>query len=474
MLLLLLSLLSPLLASATPSQYCLFGLARNEADFCVALSLYHNHSTSAHDIYLSLSVRRPVQPAGGNSSSLGWTAVGAGPKMAGSLMFVLYGDPEASAPTLSVRTVKTGHARPVLIAQDDDEGTAGSHLDVRVAQTSWTKINDDDASSSSSSSSAYVASASAVCYGCSDWPGAEISPESASQPWIWAWNSHQDMKPFSADAQLEMHSLVDGGYGHFYVDMAAATSHHADGFPAINLNVTTTTSEKDANVGTSDRPMTASSSQAGLWQKLLSRPLAHLHGFFMTTAFLLLFPLGALAIRSGSDRAFKHHWAVQAAASASALSGAVTAIVMSDRVFGSPHQIAGVAIVCLLLPLQVLLGWRHHMDFIRIFRRTWISYAHIALGFTILVSGWANLLAGLLLYGVGKLAIALVALLILFEAGGVGVWSYLAARRRALTRGNVQKETESSAAYFALEDIPESDEEDEGAEERGLMHKREE
>ncbi|KAL6884327.1 hypothetical protein HDV57DRAFT_453457 [Trichoderma longibrachiatum] len=457
MLLLLLSLLLlPLLASASPSQYCLLGLPRAEADFCIALSLYHNHSSSAHDIYLSLSVRRPV----GNSSSaaLGWTAVGAGPKMAGSLMFVLYGDPEASdsaGPTLSVRTVKTGHARPVLITQEDTK----SQLDVRVAQTSWTKTEGAE------SSSAYVASASAVCYGCSEWPSAEISPESTSQPWIWAWNDHQDMKAFAADQQLEMHSLVDGGYGHFYVDMHSATSHHADGFPAISY-------EKDAqNVGTSDRPMTGS--KTGLWQKLLSRPLAHLHGFFMMTSFLLLFPLGAVAIRSGSDKAFKHHWAVQAIATASALSGAVTAIIMSDSVFASPHQIAGLAIVG-LLPLQALLGWRHHMDFIRIFRRTWISYAHIALGFTILVSGWANVLAGLLLYGLGKFGIALVALLIFAEAGGVGVWSYLAARRRALTRGRVQKETESSAAYFALEDIPESDEEEEGAEERGLMHKREE
>ncbi|KAH0496652.1 hypothetical protein TgHK011_004003 [Trichoderma gracile] len=461
---LLLSLL-PLLTSATPSQYCLFGLPRNEADFCLALSLYHNHSTSAHDIYLTLSVRRPVQPSGGgNSSSLGWTAVGAGPKMAGSLMFVLYGDPEASGPTLSIRTVKTGHARPVRITQDD---IASSQLDVRVAQTSWTKTSD-------ASSAYYVASASAVCYGCSDWSGAEISPESASQPWIWAWNSHQDMKKtvFDDDAQLEMHSLVDGGYGHFYVDMASATSHHANGFPALNI----TTSETDAaaaNIGTSDRPMTATASHSSLWHKLLSRPLAHLHGFFMLTSFLLLFPLGAMAIRSRSDNAFKHHWAVQATAAASALSGAVTAIIMSNRVFASPHQIAGLAIIC-LIPLQALLGWRHHVDFIRIFRRTWISYAHIALGFTILVGGWANVLAGLLLYGLGKFGIAMVALVILFEAGGVGVWSYLAARRRALTRGKVQKETESSAAYFALEDIPESDEEDEGAEERGLMHKREE
>ncbi|PTB70969.1 iron reductase domain protein [Trichoderma citrinoviride] len=483
LLLLLLSLLAAT-SSATPSQYCLFGAPRDEVDFCVALSLYHNHSTSAHDVYLSLSVRRPVVQPGNSSSSsssssssLGWTAVGAGPRMAGSLMFVLYGDPEASAgekikpPTLSVRTVKTGHARPVLITQEDAAAAAGSSsqpVDVRVAETSWAKETDGDGDGSSVY---FVASAHAVCYGCSDWRGTDISPESASQPWIWAWNRNQDMEAFAADEQLEMHSLVDGNYGYFYVDMEAATSHHADGFPALNLT-NKDAANANANIGASDRPMAGDSNNKSLWQKLLSRPLAHLHGFFMMASFLLLFPLGAVAIRSGSTSAFKHHWAVQATASASALSGAVTAVIMSDRVFASPHQIAGVAIVC-LLPLQALLGWRHHVDFLRIFRRTWISYAHIALGFTILLSGWANVLAGLALYGLGKLGIALVALVVLLEAGGVGAVSWLAARRRAATGGNrVHKETpESSAAYFALEDIPESDEEDEGAEERGLMRK---
>ncbi|KAL7933529.1 hypothetical protein V8C35DRAFT_304662 [Trichoderma chlorosporum] len=432
--------------SAAPSQYCLFGLPQDGVDFCMAVSLYHNHSTSAHDVYLSMAMRRSTTS---NGTSLGWTAIGTGPKMAGSLMFVLYGDPEASEakPTLSVRTVNAGHSRPAQVTQED----TGKQLDVRVSETTWKKADD-----------LYVATASVVCYACSEWMGAEISPESASQPWIWAWNKQQDMGSFSPDEQLDMHPVVNG-YGHFYVDMKAATSHHADGFPAFNVT------GEDSNIGTSDRPMKEETT--GLWQKLLSRPLAHLHGFFMMTAFLLLFPVGAVAIRSGSEKSFKYHWVVQATAMVSALSGAIVAIAMSDRVFGSPHQIAGVVIVSLLL-VQAVLGWRHHVDFIRIFRRTWISYAHISLGFAILVSGWANVIGGLVLYGFGKLGLVMVAIFILLEAAAVGAWSCLA-RRRSMARGTTHKETpESSAAYFALEDIPESDEEDDAAEERGLMQKR--
>ncbi|KAK4064212.1 uncharacterized protein Triagg1_9008 [Trichoderma aggressivum f. europaeum] len=434
--------------SAAPSQYCLFGLPRDDVDFCMAVSLYHNHSTSAHDIYLSLAMRRNATDS--NAAALGWTALGTGLNMAGSLMFVLYGDPKASGakPTLSVRTVKSGHAVPAQVTQQD----TGKQLDVRVSETSWTKTDDD----------LYVAKASIVCYACSEWMGAEISPESISHSWIWAWNKQQDMKAFAPDQQLETHSLVDG-FGHFYVNMQAATSHHANGFPALNVT------GEDSNIGTSRWPI--KEGKTGLWQKLLSRPLAHLHGFFMMTAFLLLFPVGAVAIRSGSEKSFKYHWVIQASAMVSALGGAVVAIAMSDGVFDSPHQVAGVVIVSLLV-VQAVLGWRHHVDFIRIFRRTWISYAHISLGFVILVSGWANVIGGLVLYGFSKFGLVMLGLFILLEAVGMGVWSFLA-RRRSKAKGPIHKETpESSAAYFALEDIPESDEEDDAAEERGLMQKR--
>ncbi|KAM0253850.1 hypothetical protein ACHAQJ_007134 [Trichoderma viride] len=431
--------------SATPSQYCLFGLPRDEVDFCMAVSLYHNHSTSAHDVYLSVAVRRS-----NDSHALGWTAIGAGSKMAGSLMFVLYGDPESSdakSPTLSVRTVTTGHALPLQVKD------TAKDLDIRISETKWTKAVND---------TLYVATASIVCYACSKWQGTEVSPESASQPWIWAWNKQQRMKTFSPDQQLEMHALIDG-YGYFYVDMKEATTHNAGTIPTFDVT------GEDSNIGTSDRPI--EEKKTGLWQKLLSRPLAHLHGFFMMTAFLLLFPAGAVAIRSGSDNSFKYHWVIQAMAIVFAFSGAVIAIIMSDRVFGSPHQIAGMAIVS-LLAVQALLGWRHHVDFIRIFRRTWISYAHVSLGFVLLLAGWANVISGLVLYGFSKFGTVMIGLFILLEVVGVGSWSYLA-RRRSQARNSSYKETpESSAAYFALEDIPESDEEDEAPEDRGLMQKR--
>lgn len=159
---------------------------------------------------------------------------------------------------------------------------------MRISETKWSMAYSDE------DRPIYVGSASVVCYACSKWPGTEINPETASQPWIWAWNKQQRMRGFSPDQQLEMHTLIDG-YGHFYVDMEAATSHRATGPPAFVTG-------NNSNIGTSDRLM--EETKTGLWQKLMSRPLAHLHGFFMMAAFLVLFPAGVVAIRSGSDKSF--------------------------------------------------------------------------------------------------------------------------------------------------------------------------
>ncbi|KAK5998092.1 hypothetical protein PT974_00464 [Cladobotryum mycophilum] len=440
------------MASAEPSQYCRFGLDKGEIDFCMAVSLYHNHSSSAHDLYLSLNVRR--SGASDDAAKLGWTAVGTGSHMEGALMFIVYGDPNKPPhpPTLSVRTAEERHSHPIGIYSE------GGHknVDARVLDAKWTP---------SAGNKTWTAEFSVVCYGCSNWDGRAISSESLSQPWIWGWNKDQNMRPYHEDVDLQKHSLVTGGFGVFYVDMKNAATHHADeAMPTI---------QGKNNVHTSEFPITKK--KTGLLETLKERPLVHLHGFFMSMAFLVLFPIGAVAIRSGSNKSFKYHWTIQASAMAFALSGAVIAVYMTDGdLFGSPHQIAGTSIAVLLI-LQAVLGWRHHVDFVRIRRRTWISYGHISLGFILLFGGWANVLSGIILYGLGKLGVFLMATLVLVEIVCVGGWAYLA-RRRQSAKAMVSKETpESSAAYFALDEMESDDDDDMPAtkdeEQKGLMKK---
>ncbi|KOS20683.1 hypothetical protein ESCO_006849 [Escovopsis weberi] len=453
-------------ASAEPSQFCRLGLGHARVDFCMAVSLYHNHSSAAHDLYLSLNVRRPFAPDDAAAPGLGWTAVGTGARMHGSLMFVVYGDPDARAagkqappPVLSVRTVEKKHSRPVGIHAAKFDGGGGGAVDVRVLDAKWAP---------SAANDSHVAQLSAVCYGCSNWGGDAIAVEAASQPWIWAWNQDQDMSPYAEDVDLQRHELEEGGFGVFYVDMKSAATHHADdAVPSV---------QGTANVQTSEMPIEGKA-PAGFLDSVRDRPLAHMHGLLMATAFLLLFPAGAVAIRSGSSGAFKHHWAVQASALLVALAGAATATFMTrGDLFGSPHQIAGSAI-SLLLPVQAALGWRHHIDFVRIRRRTPISYAHICLGFTLLVGGWVNVLGGMVLFGWGRPGVLLAGGLVAVEALGVGGWAVLAKRRqRAASLAAAKQAPDAAAAYFALDDMDsDDDEDDEGGradeEHKGLMKK---
>jgi hypothetical protein len=75
---------------AWPVQFCRGRAYQdpNEAvDFCISLSAEKNNTSNFHDIYLALSINRAHRHA------LGWTAVGIGSSMKGSLMFVVYGIP---------------------------------------------------------------------------------------------------------------------------------------------------------------------------------------------------------------------------------------------------------------------------------------------------------------------------------------------------------------------------------------------
>ena len=410
-------------------QFCRSGVEAGQADFCMAATAYHNHSSSAHDLYLSLQVRRPA-----DSPAAGWTAVGTGPTMAGALMFVLYGDPDGT-PTLSFRSVESGHSHPQALTSAD-MAARGVHLDVLDAK--WTK-----------SDGVYTAAVSAVCYSCTQWSGSSISA-TEPQTWIWAYNKDQDMQPYTYDVEMQMH-MRKAGYGRFYADMAKASTHHADhGLPVPVIQSVT-------NIATSENPIGGES----FWQKLIERPAAHAHGFLMILAFFALFPAGAVAIRSGKSKAFKYHWTVQVAAAAVALSGAATGIFMSGDVFGSTHQIVGLSI-CSLLLIQAVLGWRHHVNFVRVRRRTWVSYTHMGLGLLLLVGGWVNIFLGLLLYGLGRKGLIAVGVLLAVEGAMVGAWSLFArrakAKAKAATKDGVPvRWQEEDVAYFGVGDDSDSD-----------------
>ena len=401
---------------AEPVQYCKFGYKGKEGngdvDFCMAVAMHENHSSNAYDMYLSMTVTR--------GSDLGWTAIGTGSVMAGSLMTIVYGEPlTGEPPVVSIRTA-AAHHQPKLITK----GQAGG-ADFRVLRAEWRAIKEDGTPATLSSSSyAYVAEVSLVCYSCNLWPAkgrgsSKISATATSLPWIWAWNEDQEISSLSDDAHLNghRHRRGNGGWGEFYVDMSRSldTAENPPPVPSIQSGVRT--------LGTSDTPISRNTNFT-----LFSN--GTIHGVLMGMAFLVIFPLGVLAMRSQSSKSFKYHWIIQLIASLCTGAGAIIGIVMSHGSFNSPHQVAGL-LVSGVLGLQAFLGWRHHVIFVRVRQRTWISHAHIWAGRLIMIVGWANFLSGMLFVATGPFWVILVSAIIVGEIVGLTFWVWSCNRHKS-------------------------------------------
>ncbi|PGH31382.1 hypothetical protein GX50_05862 [[Emmonsia] crescens] len=421
-----------------PVQYCRFGHNEHgpsDVDFCMGVAMHYNISSHNHDMYLTMEIPR--------TSALGWTAIGTGSSMKGSLMFIIYGNPsDQHGPIVSIRTVD-GHTQPQLVSQNQMGGS-----DLRVLQASWMQ----------GTRGMTVAKIAVVCYSCEKWPGAPISAQASSQPWIWAWNDKQDIKVYSYDAHLDMHKhhTGNGGWGNFYVDMArsVSTAKSPPSLPPIRTGV--------SRLGTSDSPLNA----GGIISSIRANPMPSIHGFVMFVAFFILFPFGTIAMRSGSSKAFKYHWAIQLSASLFAWSGIIIGLLMNHHI-NTVHQWIGVSLGTYLF-IQGLLGWQHHRVFVRIRRRHWASYTHIWLGRLTLILGWTNIITGMLLSGTSVSWTASMASLIAINALVLSFWVWKASRRQLRTKATTPDQTTSHAVwpepkqgdYFALGTIDEDDDTD--------------
>ena len=416
----LLCFLFPLSGAAEAVQYCKFGNSTNDKDgvnFCVGLSLYRNASTDAHNAYITLTHTRPLH------SAVGWTAVGIGRAMRGALMFIIYGDPASGEqPAVSIRTA-TGHSHPTMVVRDRMNGG-----DLEVVRAEW--LTDKTQGGTA------TAIVSLVCYSCTLWPDESISASTTSQPWIWAWNKAQEFATFTDNEHLAMHEPRpdSGGWGRFYVDMAQAESSGAEApsLPAINPGV--------AAIGTYESPKDSSKGK----QKPMSFHVIvmRLHGLLMMIAFLLLLPLGVFAIRSGSPRSFKYHWVIQVTAS-TAMAGGLAAGLRMHPEISTVHQVVGVSLAGIVL-VQIYLGWRHHVDFVRIRRRTWISYAHLWAGRLFMIGGSVNVLLGLALSGYSRLWMAIIAAYIVIGGVTLALWVHrrnsIIAKSKAVAQGEEEEQ----------------------------------
>ena len=116
------------------------------------------------------------------------------------------------------------------------------------------------------------------------------------------------------------------------------------------------------------------------------------HAVCLTGSFLLLFPLGVVALRW--FKMVRVHWMLQVLATLICLLGLVIAIAFSAmdpeyNAFGEGHQVIGIIVVVALI-VQTGTGYKHHQDYKKIGRRTWISYSHLWIGRVVIVLGMVN------------------------------------------------------------------------------------
>jgi hypothetical protein len=420
----------PYLVTSEPVQYCQHGSARSDIDFCMGVLTQQNISTSSHDFYLTLNITRY------SKASLGWSVLGLGDVMDGGLMFVVYGNPDSTGqPVVSVRT-STGHSPPKVATSADKNG-----VDVRVISAEWARLHAFPDSA--------MAMISLICYSCTSWPGSRALMTSNPQPWMWAFNYQQEMSTFELNANLNMHG--EGGWGHFDINMP-----HTVGRPDNALTTTIVSAEPAWGVSENDRS-SATNTTLSACRKYL---LLHLHGIVMGAAFLLIFPTGTLAIRSGFPLAFKYHWVIQVVASGLTGVGFVLGL-LHRREVNTIHQLVGIFLMA-CLGMQSFVGWRHHIVFLRLHRRTWLSHSHMWIGRLMMIGGWSNLITGIMLSGYSRLVITTAGVLIGAEILGFIVllwWTRVKGLDGELAiKWNSAGHEDNDAEYFALgEDDKEED-----------------
>ncbi|TQV94646.1 integral membrane protein [Cordyceps javanica] len=356
--------------------------------------------------------------------------------MKGSLMVIVYGDPASGQPPIVSVRVSQGHSQPTLVVPHDFDGG-----DLRVLRSDWT-LND-------SPTGTVTAIVSLVCYSCTMWPGTKISATSVSQPLVWAWNNVQEFEVFTYDAHLKMHQhhAGNGGWGRFYVNMDRATSKvpQLPSVPYIRPGVETYFASEEPDI-------LAGGIVNAMKKWTLSNRVLHIHGTLMAGAFLFLIPGGVVAMRSGSPKSFKYHWIIQMTAATMIIGGMGVSISLQKSI-NTTHQIVGLIVVAVLCA-QAYMGYKHHVDFVEIHRRTWISYSHIWTGRAAMIAASGNLLLGMTMRGYPRVILSVTAAFIVLELTSLSLFVWLRSKITARKRVEYQEAEQSAQThrYFTIGD----------------------
>ncbi|KAF4594669.1 Carbohydrate-binding domain family 9-like protein [Ophiocordyceps camponoti-floridani] len=293
-----------------------------------------------------------------------WVGLGIGSQMRGADMFVVYASGSDNV-TLSTRR-GTGHAPPQPAERSDvvlDEGSG---------------ISDG------------VMTANVRCSGC------DSLNLDGSNEWIAAWQQGAAINSRSTSAPIAKHD----GFNSFSVDMAQA---------------------RGANNRAPFFGSDGSSSGVGVGRRQGPR-LGFAHGVLMSVLFIFGFPVGSMLMPLVGNWIVHAVW--QMVTFLAMWAGFGLGYYVAQRrgiLFAGPHTTLGTC-VCALMCLQPMLGYAHHLYFLKYRARGPISYAHIWYGRSLMILGLVNGGLGLALTGLPRtFVIVYIVLAIVFSLLYVGV-----------------------------------------------------
>ncbi|KAK4441932.1 hypothetical protein QBC34DRAFT_364586 [Podospora aff. communis PSN243] len=387
-------------------QYC-HEDTRIPVRFCMATETAFNTSTSKTDLRLTFGYQR--------SKYGGWSAVGIGSEMVGAIAFVCYMEHTSG---------------------DYGLGRISGHWEPRPSPGTLPQIETTRAELNTSG----WFEASVVCCGCNDWP--TLDTTSSTQPWIWSTNTIQKFRGADIGAPLEGHTY----FGHFNMDMTKAVSETGStSSPVINGWESVGQAAPDPNSAPEDNNQSF---------KFLFR----FHGTITSLAFTILYPCGALAIRSKFKNPFRTHVTIQLLTTTLIVVGVSTALYRLGTqgsigdYLSQPHVILGTSLV-LLVPIQVLLGHLHHQAFIASRRVPMVTKSHTAIGYSIMIGGCVNTWLGFKLAGSTWRIVVLCLILSLWNASVIFVPLYKSRRNQKGPRDKKlgDGESEDSVPFLRVE-----------------------
>lgn len=318
-------------------------------------------------------------------TSYQWAGIGTGDKMDGSFMILIQqsGSDSGNKVVFSLRSPTNFYHQVHVTAR-----SANGHDEPEQVNVSFQVLASKVKDQRMSADIKWVASDASTF--------STVNPNSSKQAWIWAVGPHSSIQPSSSDNDKRRR---DGGAG----EIDQHSSYGKDNLVGVFASILRTKimagiffadMTKATQASSTPLILTGTSNIAVKPQGESYKALVVLHALLLGIAFVIVFPLGAIGLRTLWKLSFTIHWILQLLASGASIIGLAVAVALSIigieyNDFDETHQILGFCVIALLVA-QITGGIWHHINFKRLGRRTIVSYGHMLLGRILIYGGMVN------------------------------------------------------------------------------------